>query len=191
MVETFDIASLYEQEVEAGFIAEANKPRTIASGLYRGLAAKVEGRVIPEVWEKSGKPTQTPGRKTIKIQWTLTDDEGNKVGTQFGEVSDEIYRWSEKAKVKDADAPAGAAMDAESRHFGQLMRVFDTNKIGVMLEGVKEQQVGVYVTEKFKKPKDDGSGFEYLKPKSDEQRNEFIAAGYEAVNEIQSYSKLK
>jgi hypothetical protein len=190
MVETFDIASLYEQEVEAGFITEATKPRTLSAGLYRGIATKVEGRVVPEVWAKSGNPTKTPGRKEINIQWSLTTEEGAKAGVQFGVISPEVYRWHEKQLYKDSEAPAGAQIDAPSRHLAQLMRVFDTNKMDVMLNGIKEQQVGVYITESFKRPKPEG-GFEYLKPKTAEERDEYLKAGYEAVNEIQSYSKLK
>lgn len=193
MDNTFDISSLYDQQVEAGFVSEATAFKTLPGGLYKGIATKVEGKVIPANWP-NGEPTQTPGRNLVHLTMDLFDAEsGAKKGKQFIDlaVPKEIYRFDPEAKrsVPEAEAGKGLSLDKESKLLGHALKATKTTGLGDLITALKENYVGIYVTESFKVT--EGGVTKWKNARTEEERTSYVEAGFEPKNFIQSISELK
>ena len=194
MDNTFDISSMYEQQVSEGLVSEATAFKTLPTGLYKGIVSKVEGKVVPPT-RKNGDPNPDAGRNLAHCTVDIYDAEsGQKKGKQFIDIAmpSEIYRVNPETRTvtPEADAEKGWELDKSSKLLGQAHKALDVKgSLGDLLNAMKENYFGIFVTESFKTIENGQT--KYKNARTEEERKEYVAAGFEAANFVQSISKLK
>jgi hypothetical protein len=194
MDNTFDISSMYDEQVSEGLVAEATAFKTLPTGLYKGIVSKVEGKIVPPV-RQNGDPNPDAGRNLAHCTVDIYDAEtGAKKGKQFIDIAvpTEIYRVNPETRTvtPEKDAERGWELDKSSKLLGQAYKALDIKgSLGDLLNGMKETYFGIFITESFVTT--EGGKRVYKNARTEEERNEYVKAGFEAKNFVQSISKLK
>jgi len=166
----FDVASLYTKHAEAEAVKEANAYRTLPTASYRLTTRKVEYRVCPE----SGP---WPGAELVHLQVDALqrDAEVPRKGVLFFDISYQTLRNRE------------GRLESPTRLWGNYEKALGVigKNAGEVLEAVTLYPVDAYVTESFK------TLAGYRTPKTPQDREELVQAGYEARNFVQNVRAAK
>lgn len=179
-----NIEELYDQFTTDEAIKEATAFGTIPSGAYTFLPDKVEPRLgdKPEIQSLFG-------RKYAHVSGSVVDNQGNKRGKQFIDISWEVWRVNpdDNKAVPEADAEPTWKMDRTSKLWGQYLKALDAQResVGSVLKLLTQYPVTLYVTESFKT--EEG----WRSPRTPEDKKAYQESGYQPANFPQSISKAK
>jgi len=163
--QTFSLDELFEQHASAEMVKEATAYRTIPTGKYQLNAKKIEGRIGSE-------KSPWPGARLVHLQLDAAAD-GAKKGVLFADISHETLRRDD------------GKLDNPSKLWGQYEKALDMQgkSAGDVVEAIRLYPVDSFVTESFKTP--DG----YRTPRTDDERAEYVKAGFESRNFVQNVFK--
>lgn len=192
-IESFDIATLFDETTESTLIAEATRPDTVITGAYPGTIKKIDGRI------SNGEKSPFPGRKILNCRVELMDDSGKKIATKFVEVSFEEYREiklgngrSEFVKPGDGDYSKDLPLDKRFQRWASIEKAVNpqgTLSIGQVVQRAQQRNWVFYVIEGF--TDQEGGLHFYTSPKKDydkamEERKEMLKEGWTPKNYVVS-----
>ena len=162
--QTFDLNTLHEKRAEEAVAREANAFRTLRTGNYRLMAEKAEGRIASD-------KSPWPGAEMVHLQLDARPlENGSKGGKIFLDITYQTLRR------------ADGSLDGPTKLWGQYEKALGaTGKSAAeVVEAVLAYPVDGFVTESFKTP------MGYRTPKTEEERMDFVQAGYEPRNFVQN-----
>lgn len=163
----YTIDELYNIPVDPAQVKEANAFRVVPAGSYQAIATKVDIQENPETF-------RNPGRKGVRVQASLADNDGNRKGVVFFNASWEAIR-DDKGRL-----------DKDSKLWGQLVKALDMGEksVGEVIDAAQRYPFKVFVTVAYKRPE---GGYVY--PKTDADAEQAEREGYTPTNFVQSVGR--
>lgn len=169
-MDTPDIEVLFQQRTPATEVAEAARFRTLKTGPYLLTPEQAE-------FQLAGEKSPWPGRQIVHIRVQATEG-GESRGRMFFDASPESRR------------DAKGELDRPAKLWRQLISVY---QMGDKSDGdvyttltTQKWPFNGYVTEAFRKP--EGG---WVSARTEADRKEYLEAGYEPSNFVQTISKVK
>jgi len=182
------LGELYDQFTSDEQVREATAFKTVRDGTYRLRGTDFIVRRSPMEPPAYAQAAQShvPGRVIARLQATLLDREGTRIGTVFFNASWEVHRRPNRQGELTLDGP--------SRLWGQLVKSLDmgTAPVPHVLKAFVEYSLMGTVVESFKTP--EGSLVSARRPTveaTEQAREEYLDAGYVPVNFVMGLSRVK
>lgn len=188
-IQHVSLEELQNQYTDEAAYKKATKKPTLPKGNYHVRISRQEVIKAPEGW-------RNPGRHLVNLTLAVYE-EGYQNQILFDTVSFEPYmvvegaetgKWISVGKGDDRYGE-GVKVDGQFKKWTQILKVLGltpTTNIADVIDGLVDSDMRVFVSESFKT--DEG---EYLRPESDEEREDLLKAGYESYNNVLTYSKAK
>ena len=162
--QTFDLNTLHEKRSEEAAVREANAFRTLRTGNYRLTVEKAEGRIASD-------KSPWPGAEMVHLQIDAKPTvEGERGGKMFVDITYQTLRR------------ADGSLDGPTKLWGQYEKALGVTgkSAGEVVESIRLYPVDGYITESFK------TALGYRTPKTEQERAEYVRAGYEPRNFLQN-----
>ena len=185
-----NLDTLFEAYTDEAAAKEATAFKTVPTGSYNHKGERAQAGIGDDE-----RLVNLFGREYAHLSGPITTKTGDRRGQQFFDVSWQVYRVNPATKkserITDENREQATAeqwpLDKPSKLWGQLAVAFDAVKkpIKEVLEMYRMYPTTLFITESY------NTSAGWRSPRTPAEKAEFVSAGFDAKNFVQSISKVK